>query len=156
MRNPLPALWSQLSPCWSIFYILSSTPLGFPGGSDGKESACNAGDLGSIPGLGRSLGEEKGFPLQYSDLETGEFHGLYSPLGRKKSDATERLSLSLHPSAWALSPPQIFSFSSLHLIGLKLTAPMAQTPPQDLFNPKRWHRLKSYLQVPEGLDETLL
>ena len=37
---------------------------GFPGGSAGKESACNAGDLGSIPGLGRSPGEGKGYPLQ--------------------------------------------------------------------------------------------
>ena len=43
--------------------------LGFPGGSDGKESACNVGDLGSIPGLGRSPGEGKGCPLQYSGLE---------------------------------------------------------------------------------------
>ena len=40
--------------------------MGFPGGSAGKESACNAGDLGSIPGLGRSPGEGKGYPLQYS------------------------------------------------------------------------------------------
>ena len=46
-----------------------STHMGFPGGSDGKESACNAGDLGSIPGLGRSPGEEKGYLLQYSGLE---------------------------------------------------------------------------------------
>ena len=37
--------------------------MGFPGGSDGKESACNAGDLGSIPGLGRSPGEGNGYPL---------------------------------------------------------------------------------------------
>ena len=43
--------------------------LGFPCGSAGKESACNAGDLGLIPGLGRSLGEGEGYPLQYSDLE---------------------------------------------------------------------------------------
>ena len=43
--------------------------LGFPGGSAGKESACNAGDLGLIPGLGRSPGEGKGYPLQYSGLE---------------------------------------------------------------------------------------
>ena len=42
---------------------------GFSSGSAGKESTCNAGDLGSIPGLGRSLGEEKGYPLQYSGLE---------------------------------------------------------------------------------------
>ena len=43
--------------------------MGFPRGSTGKESACNAGDLGSIPGLGRSPGEGKGYPLQYSGLE---------------------------------------------------------------------------------------
>ena len=42
----------------------------FPGGSASKESACNAGDLGLIPGLGKSPGEEKGYPLQYSDLES--------------------------------------------------------------------------------------
>ena len=43
--------------------------LGFPGGSDGKESACSAADLGSIPGLGRSPEEGNGNPLQYSCLE---------------------------------------------------------------------------------------
>ena len=43
--------------------------MGFPGGSDGKESSCNAGDLGSIPGLGRSPGDGNGNPLQYSGLE---------------------------------------------------------------------------------------
>ena len=42
---------------------------GFPGGSDGKESACNVGDLGSIPGSGRSPGEGNGYALQYSCLE---------------------------------------------------------------------------------------
>ena len=43
--------------------------MGFPGGSDGKASACNAGDLGSIPGSGRSPGEGNGNPLQHSCLE---------------------------------------------------------------------------------------
>ena len=43
--------------------------LGFPSGSAGKESVCSAGDLGSIPGWGRSPGEGKGYPLQYSGLE---------------------------------------------------------------------------------------
>ena len=42
--------------------------MGFPGGSDNKQSACSAGDLGSIPGLGRYPGEENGNPLQYSCL----------------------------------------------------------------------------------------
>ena len=49
--------------------MLYSYILGFPGGSAGQESACNVGDLGSIPGLGRSPGEGKGYPLQYSGLE---------------------------------------------------------------------------------------
>ena len=48
--------------------------LGFPCGSAGKESACNAGDLGSIPGLGKSPGEGKGYPLQYSGLENSIVH----------------------------------------------------------------------------------
>ena len=43
--------------------------MGFPGGSAGKESACNAGDLDSIPGIGRSPEEGNGYPLQYSGLE---------------------------------------------------------------------------------------
>ena len=71
--------------------------VGFPGGSDGKESACNAGDMGSIPGLGRSPGERHGNPLHYPCLEN--LHGQrsltgYSPWGHKESDTTERLSLS--------------------------------------------------------------
>ena len=51
--------------------------LGFPDGSDGKESAYNAGDLGSIPGLGRSPGEENGNPLQYSCLENAMDRGAW-------------------------------------------------------------------------------
>ena len=53
--------------------------LGSPGGSAGKESACNAGDLGLITGLEKSLGEGKGYPLQYSGLENSMdciVHGL--------------------------------------------------------------------------------
>ena len=60
-------------------------------GSAGKESTCNAGDLGSIPGLGRSPGEGKGYPLRL--FWPGEFHGLYSEWGRKELDTTEQLSL---------------------------------------------------------------
>ena len=60
-----------LSPALEIRRDKLPTPvfLGFPCGSAGKESACNAGDLDSIPGLGRSPGEGKGYPLQYSGLE---------------------------------------------------------------------------------------
>ena len=65
--------------------------LGFPCGSADKESSSNAGDLGSIPELGRSPGEGKGYPLQYSDLENSMDY-IYSPWGRKESDMTEQLS----------------------------------------------------------------
>ena len=53
----------------SVAEMLLVLRVRFPGGSAGKESACNAGDLGLIPGLGRSPGEGKGYPLQYSGLE---------------------------------------------------------------------------------------
>ena len=46
--------------------------LGFPGGSAGKESVCNVGDLGSIPGLGSSLGDGKSYPLQCPGLENSK------------------------------------------------------------------------------------
>jgi len=49
--------------------VISLKTWGFPGDSDSKESACNSGDLGLIPGSGRSLGEGNGYPLQYSCLE---------------------------------------------------------------------------------------
>ena len=67
------------------------------GGSDGKESAYNAGDSGLIPGLGRAPGERNGNPLQYS--LPGEFHRQrsldgYSPWGHKESDTTEQLTLT--------------------------------------------------------------
>ena len=55
--------------CWRRRRLPTPVFLGFPCGSAGKESACCAGDLGSIPGLRRSPGEEKGYPLQFSGLE---------------------------------------------------------------------------------------
>ena len=59
--GPLPTLWP--------FRVSLRTVMGFPGGSTGKESTCNVGDLSSIPGLGRSPGEGNGYPLQYSGPE---------------------------------------------------------------------------------------
>ena len=55
--------------CWRSNRLPTSVFLGFPCNSAGKESACNEGDLGLIPGLGRSPGEGKGYPLQHSGLE---------------------------------------------------------------------------------------
>ena len=65
--------------------------LGFPCGLAGKESSCNVGDLGSDPGLGRSPGEGKGYPLQDSGLENSMEYAVH---GVAESDMTEQLSLS--------------------------------------------------------------
>jgi len=67
--------------------------VGVPGGSDGKESSCNAGDPGSIPGSGRSPGEENGNPLQYSCLENPMDSGAWQATAQRvaESDTTERL-----------------------------------------------------------------
>ena len=73
--------------------------MGFPGGSDGKESACNAEALGSIPGLGRWPGGGHGNLLQYSCLENPHRQRSladYSPWGCQESDTTERLSTEQH------------------------------------------------------------
>ena len=81
--------------------------MGFPYGSAGKESTCNAGDLGSIPGLGRSPGEGKGYALQYSGLENSKDcidHG-----GHKESDTTEQLSLSISSHEMVVNIISIFS-----------------------------------------------
>jgi len=66
--------------------------VGFPSFSAGKEFSCNAEDMGSIPELERSPGEER---LPTSVFWPGEFHGLYSPCSHKDSDMTERFSFFL-------------------------------------------------------------
>ena len=63
----LLALWDYLLSTWII--VSECDQRGLPGGPDGKESACNAGDLSVKPGSGRSAGEGNGYPLQYSCLE---------------------------------------------------------------------------------------
>ena len=92
--------------------------LGFPGGSVGNESACKAGDLGSVPELGRSPGEGNHYPLQYSGLEKSMDGGAWQgsqrvgprgPCSPKESDMTEQLhfhfqcvcfhvTVSIHPT----------------------------------------------------------
>ena len=68
MQEPQFDSWVE-KICWRRDRLPSPVFLGFPCGSAGKESACNVGDVGSIPGLGRSLGEGKGYPLDSSGLE---------------------------------------------------------------------------------------
>ena len=80
--------------------------LGFPPGSAGKEPACNAGELGLIPGLGRSPGEGKGYPLQYSGLENSkgvtksqtrlsDFHFHFLPAANMKRYPSLRLCFNI-------------------------------------------------------------
>ena len=76
-------LISLLLPFIIVHYFM-----GFPGGSDHKESACNAGNPGSIPGLGRSPGEGNSYLLQYSCLENSTGYSLW---GCKESNTTEQL-----------------------------------------------------------------
>ena len=73
--------------------------LGFPGGSDGEESACSAGDPGSIPGSGTHPGGGNGNPFQYPCLENPMIRGAWWATVRgvaKESDTTEQLTLSLY------------------------------------------------------------
>ena len=79
-----------------LYLQVPITYLGLPWDSDGKASACSAGDPGSIPGSGRSPGEGNGNPLQYSCLKNSMDCRLRSlagdsPWSRKESDSTERL-----------------------------------------------------------------
>ena len=78
-------------------HVGKTTTRGFPEGSAGKESACKAGDPGSIPGLGRSPGEGKGYTLQYSRLEKSMDRGAWQAtvLGVAESEP-EQLSMAQH------------------------------------------------------------
>ena len=105
--HPVPYLPGYLGLGWFLFqrsqFLSNGSLHATRGGSAGEEYACNVGDLGSVPGLGRSPGEANGNPLQYSGLE--EFHGHrslagYSPLGCKELDMMERLTLSLSFHYW--------------------------------------------------------
>ena len=89
-------MWKNVN-IWNLGKGSSEIPCLFlsSGGSDGKESACNVEDPGSIPGSGRSPGEETGNSLKYSCLENpmdrGAWQAIYSPWGRKESNTTEQL-----------------------------------------------------------------
>ena len=94
--------------------------LGFPGGSAGEESACNVGDLGSIPALGRSPGEGKGYPLQYSGLENSMdciVHGVAKNRTRL-SDFNFSLGLCLNYTTLPLWPQSSYGWYENEWVGL--------------------------------------
>ena len=84
---------------------------GFPSGSDGKESACNTGDLSLIPGSGISPGEENGNLLQYSCLENPMDRGTWSGVTKKEADTMEHTSFPLegllHPGGGSILPGMV-------------------------------------------------
>ena len=87
-------------------YLTHEELWGFPGGSDGEGSACDAGDLGLIPGLGRCPGEKNGYPLQYSCLENSTDRGAWwaTVCVITESDMTEWLTLSVSLFMRAIKP----------------------------------------------------
>ena len=93
MRRPHFNSWVG-KICWRRDRLPTPVFFGFPCGSASKESTCNAGDLGSIPGLGRSPGEGKGYPLQYSGLENSMDYIVHG-VAKSQTRTTEWLSLSL-------------------------------------------------------------
>ena len=97
-KTPELVKTSMITPITS-YPIYNEIKSCFPGSSAGKESACNVGDLGSIPGLVRCPGEGHGNPFQYSCLENScgqrSLAG-HNPWGCKESDMTERLSIYTH------------------------------------------------------------
>ena len=100
--------------------------MGFPGGSDGKESACNAGNLGLIPGSGRSPGEGNGNPLQYSCLENSMDRGTWRATVHGVAKSPTRLKqLSTHVKC---------NREPLFFIKREVGSPRAlQTPSQGFF-----------------------
>ena len=107
---PVPELLASHTPSsWSSCFQKDEVSSfrfwceGFPCGSAGKESACNAGDLGSIPGSGKSPGEGKGYPLQYSGLENSMD---YTVLGVAKS-WTRLSNFHFHMSIESVMPSNV-------------------------------------------------
>ena len=109
---------------WRRVRLLTPVFLGFPGGSDGKESTCYTGDLVSVPGLGRSPGGGHGNLLQYSCLENPQRQRSlagYSPWGRKELDMTERLNTAHEIYAlhyWLLNAYEVMEGSCVECIQL--------------------------------------
>ena len=104
-----------------LFYFLKS----LPGRSDSKESACNAGDLGLIPGMGRSPGGGHGNPLQYSCLENPVDRGAWRVTVRGETESQTRLNDRAQPhTSWAARLTRRFSVVNAELsVGIALVTP---------------------------------
>ena len=95
--------WVRKIP-WRRDRLPTPVLLGFPGGSDDKESACNMGDLGSVPGLGRSPGGGHGNPIQYSCLENPKDRRAWPAIVHGVTESQTRLK-RLSSSSWVTCLP---------------------------------------------------
>ena len=125
--------------------------LALPGDSAGKESACNVGDLGFIPGLGTSPGEGNGYPVQYSGLENSMdciVHGV-----AKESDTTEWVSVSYFQSfSRTKFQKQDFATPKEILSRFTIIVPILQ-----MRKPKFWtNNLSKVVELVNGRDNNLL
>ena len=124
---------------------------GFPGSSVGKESACNAGDSSSIPGLGRSLGERSGHPLQYSGLENSMdsiVHGV----------AKSQIQLSDFHFQGTWGPPSALQNSDQWALGREslLASPNRRTgSSSDSVGPTWWHLAGAFGSLPHMVADVL-
>ena len=100
---PLAVSFTLVVYIYQCYSLNFPYPLGFPSSSAGKESTCNAGDLGSIPGLGRSPGEGNGYPLQYPCLENPMDRGAWQATVCGVAKSRTRLS-DFHPFLPLLCP----------------------------------------------------
>ena len=99
-------IWGWIFCYGTIVYYkphLTFLHLPFPGGSEGKESACSAGDLGLSPGLGRSPGEGNGNPVQYSHLENSLDRGDWQATVHGVAKSRTQLSTNTHTHSWHTS-----------------------------------------------------
>ena len=124
--------------------------LGFPGGSEVKALACNVGDLGSIPGLGRSPGEENGNPLQYSCLENPMDRGAWWAILHRVAKSRTRLS---DFTFWFSVNLALFSFLPFCIV-LKFTS--WQTPKPVLLQCKRRRLSELWVTSPITTPANLL
>ena len=129
--------------------------VGFLGGSDGKESACNVGDLGSIPGLGRSPGRGHGNPLQYSCLENllgqRSLAGC-SPYGHKESDMADWL-CTAHAALCAMHYAEYFSYNLHNILYNVPNIPARFTCPFCRWRKLEAQETQSVAQVSEPLND---
>ena len=111
----------------TIILVFAFLSLGFPGGSASKESACNAGDLGLIPGLERSLGKGKGYPLQYCVLENSMncmVHGVAKSRTQLSNIQQNRIVFCIH----TVSQHAVFTWQDVTDLLWVVPLPIPQAP----------------------------